>query len=287
MFVTTDVAVQQFLRRCRSRSLSPATIAAYKWALEEFAAAFPAWLPTEPEVIEAHLEGLERLSVRSKWNVWRALRTFYNFCERRMKVPNAAAAVEPPKLKKGAPKALSEVQVKNVLALKLSRRDKALLVLLLDTGLRRGELAGLTQDDVHEDAIAVQGKSGRRYVPLSSMARRALLGVELPWRGEHGEPLTKSGVYQAVKKALRKAGIAAGGPHLLRHTFGVHYAMAGGDLASLQTIMGHANASSTLIYLRLVTPQVRQQHAKYSLLITQQAGEEEAAPVQKGEVTGG
>jgi len=270
MEITTPDAVERFMIRCEAKSLAAPTIAAYKWALDEFAARYPGPLPTDPDAIDVHLAGLKRLSVRSRWNVWRCLRTFYNYCQKRLKVENAAADVEAPKLRKGKPKALTDNQVKALLGLPLCRRDRAIILLLLDTGLRLGEISGLKWEDIHDDSIAVEGKTGRRYVPLSNSVRAALVGIELPWRSDNHhkvEQLTRWGVYQVVKRALREAGIRKGGPHILRHTFGVHYSMAGGDLASLQAILGHANSTSTLIYLQLATPQIRAQHAKYSLLI--------------------
>lgn len=152
------------------------------------------------------------------------------------------------------------------MAAAMSRRDRALLALLFDTGIRLGEAHGLTWSAVGEETILVDGKTGRREVPLSSWTKWVLLGVDLPWRGAKGQ-LTLSGVYQAVRRCLRRAGVARGGPHLLRHSFARQYILDGGDVFSLQRILGHRDLATTRIYVEMDMTEIVAQHRRFSPIV--------------------
>jgi len=143
-----------------------------------------------------------------------------------------------------------------------------MIALVLDTGIRIGELAGLRWQHLTGGTIHVSGKTGERIVPISTHVRQALVGLgdgDHVWTGRKG-PLTRSGVAQVVRRALYRAGLRPpkAGPHMLRHTFGRHYIMAGGDVFSLQRIMGHRDVSTTMMYVHLSTADLEAQHAKYS-----------------------
>jgi site-specific recombinase XerD len=132
------------------------------------------------------------------------------------------------------------------------RRDAAILRLFLDTGIRRGELAGLRLDDVdfdHEVAL-VLGKGRRpracpfghrtaqaidRYLRLR--ARRADAESEWLWLGKRGR-LTETGVEQVVKRRGRQAGLPDLHPHQFRHTYAHQWLAAGGNEGDLMRLAG-------------------------------------------------
>jgi len=186
------------------------------------------------------------------------------------------AGLRAPRLRRVLPKALDLGVLRRVMASAMTRRDKALLTLLADTGIRVGEAYGLTWADVSVESstIHVDGKTGGRDVPVCELTRWLLLGVDLPWRSARRgspkggrAPLTLNGLGQAVRRCLRRAGVAHGGPHVLRHTFGRLYIMNGGDVFSLQRIMGHSNLSTTKIYVDLDTADLVVQHRKFSPIV--------------------
>jgi integrase/recombinase XerD len=174
-----------------------------------------------------------------------------------------------PRLRRRPPLTLDGPTLRRVMVAALTRRDKALLALLADTGIRAGEAWGLRWSDVSVEAstIRVDGKTGAREVPMSEVVRWLLLGVELPWRSEGGGELTLDGLAQAVRRCLRRAGVRHGGPHLLRHTFGRLYVLAGGDVFSLQRIMGHSSLMTTRIYVEMGAADLVAQHRKYSPVV--------------------
>jgi hypothetical protein len=145
-------------------------------------------------------------------------------------------------------------------------RDQALILLLVDTGIRIGEAAGLRPEHVSPGRLTVDGKVGTRPVPLSA-AVEAALRSHLPWTGQRGE-LTRSGLQQVVRRAMARAGISGrrSSAHTIRHSFARQYLLAGGDVFSLQWIMGHSRLTTTQTYCDLVDRDVWYQHGRYSPL---------------------
>ena len=259
----TAQVVAAFLASRRAMGCSPRTLEFYRYTLGPLQGAFER-LPERPEALEELLGGVGGSS-HTRHAFWRGLRVFYRWAHRRLGVRNAAADVQPPRVRPSPPRALSDGQVDVLLSLDLARRDRALLTLLLDTGVRLGELAGLRWPEVGGDLVRVDGKTGARFVPLSPATRALLVGLgdaEHLWVGLRG-PLTTWGVQQAVRRALRRVGVG-GGPHLLRHTFARLYVEHGGDLVTLQLILGHSQISTTRIYLAFDRRAVLAAHARYS-----------------------
>jgi integrase/recombinase XerD len=261
--LTADAAIAAYLASCRARGLSPKTLQVYAYALHPLRIGSQR-LPDRPEALENVLAAVQG-SPETRHQVFRALRTFYTWAAHRYGAPNTAQQLAPPQRRHLLPRTLSDDQVDHLLRTPAGRRDRALLVLLLDTGLRVGEAATLTRDNIGATSITVSGKVGQRLVPISPQALAALIGVgngRALWTGPKGD-LTVSGVAQAVRRALRRAGIS-GGPHLLRHTFGRLYITAGGDVFSLQRILGHRQVETTKRYVELDLRDVLHQHQLFS-----------------------
>jgi site-specific recombinase XerD len=132
------------------------------------------------------------------------------------------------------------------------RRDAAMIRLLIDTGLRRGELAGMSVEDLdlEHDVAVVVGKGRRpRAVPfgaktaqaldryLRARSRHAKASLQSLWLGVRG-PVTGSGVAQIVEKRSRAAGIPKIHPHQLRHSFAHAWLAAGGNEGDLMRLAG-------------------------------------------------
>jgi len=141
----------------------------------------------------------------------------------------------------------------------IGRRDRAILMLFYDTGIRLQEMADLklADIDIAESRITVHGKGNKyRVVPLSENVLAAVwewLKVRqsiLPalWLGEEGQPLTASGIQQAVKRVTRRALGKPLGTHIFRHSFSCLFLEAGGDSFDLQTLLGHSSLRTTQGY---------------------------------------
>jgi integrase/recombinase XerC len=200
------------------------------------------------------------------------VRGFFRFLDRRGLVKNATIdAVRGPKRRAAVPKALSEEDAADALALAgdIARapwqqaRDVALLTLLYGAGLRLGEALGLTRGEapLAPGTIAITGKGRKtRIVPiLPAVAEAVQRYLELcPHRvaaagplfvGARGGPLHPR-LVQGLMAALRaQLGLAKGAsPHALRHSFATHLLAAGGDLRAIQELLGHASLSTTQRY---------------------------------------
>ncbi len=223
-------------------------------------------LPDRPEPLEAVLAGLKVLSDETKYDVWTAMRRLYLWAARRYGVADAMAVVESPIRRTKVIRTLTQLEVDRLLWTNQRRpRDFALLLLLLDTGARIGEAAGLVRSDVGVSVLRLSGKTGEREVPISMETVRALERVgdrDCLWVGERG-PLGLHGLQQVVRRCLRRAGLR-GGPHLLRHTFGTLYILSGGNSFSLKKVMGHRRIETSEKYVDLDLRNVQEQHARFS-----------------------
>jgi len=157
------------------------------------------------------------------------------------------------------------------------RRDKAILLLLLDSGLRVSELAGLGVERIHfENGAAVArvlGKGNKeRLVPIGKEATRALrqyLGDRRSgwlFPGRNGKPLGTRRLEYLTEECARIAGVNGKrcSPHTFRHTFARKYLLNGGDPFSLQQILGHSSLQTVRLYVNLWTTDIQAQHRKFS-----------------------
>lgn len=143
-----------------------------------------------------------------------------------------------------------------------------MVVLFLNTGLRRDELLHLAWEDIDLDRkiLAVQAKEGWqpkdyevRHIPLSAQALKALrellgargTGQRWVFQNGRGEPMPPIPVTHRFKALLRETGMEKGHLHMLRHTFASRLAMKGVDLYTISKLLGHSSIKTTEIYAHL------------------------------------
>lgn len=158
-------------------------------------------------------------------------------------------------------------------------RNQALIITLLDTGIRAGESMALTLRDIHwsEGWLLVNGKTGERAVPFGRKAKLALRKyidrertaqhhhVEEVFLGVHGNELKRSAITHRLIDIAKDANVQASklGPHTFRHTFAVEFIRAGGDAFTLQRIFGHTTLGMTRRYVHLAKSDLRATHKRY------------------------
>lgn len=160
-------------------------------------------------------------------------------------------------------------------------RDEALLLFLLDTGVRATEICTILIGDLDMTmrTASVLGKGGkRRQVPFGRRAGKALWNYlkgrpqakHLPvftGVGGHkaGEPMTRSGVTQLIARLGDGANIQARcSAHTFRHTFAINFLMNGGNQMTLMQILGHTDVKMTARYVHFSQANVAEQHRKFS-----------------------
>ncbi len=268
----TQEAIQKFLNSRTSNELKPNSLRWYKERLGKFAC-FHLELPTEPEPIEEFLDSVRGVP-ETKRASYRAIRALYRFLEKRHSLPNPIRFIDPPRCPKKLMPTLEGTEMAELRGLADSLRDRTLLTLVSDNGARAGEMASLRKDAIGIHTIRVMGKTGERDIPISEETRGLLLQLvatdgkyDHVFLGQKG-PLTPSGIYQIVQKYMIKAGIHGPkqGPHRMRHGFAKNFLKNGGDLRTLQEILGHEDISTTAMYLNLNMDDVVEKHQKFTPL---------------------
>ena len=218
-----------------------------------------------------HQRGLAPRSVARRLS---ALRQFMGWAvDEGIRPDNPTRWIDNPSLPATLPKSLDEAEIVRLLDAAASltpafaaTRAVTMLEVLYATGLRVSELMGLqaTAFRRHRDTILLTGKGGReRLVPLGDTAkaavarwldcrdsRPAFMLSEMMFPADDGRAMTR----QAFAALLKKLALAAGldpvrvSPHKLRHSFATHMLNRGADLRSLQSLLGHADITTTQIY---------------------------------------
>jgi site-specific recombinase XerD len=271
-------AAAQFLLYMESvQHCSPSTLTTYGLSLNTFAGWLEARfgrLPTPAEVTrEVVAQYCVTLGVYSAATIRRHIATirslFMYLYDMGVVRANPATRLRLPRVPDRLPACLSPAQVWSLIAAAANPPEKAAIVVLAATGLRRAELMRLKVGDVNleERRLLVNGKGGRqRYVPLAKPAVRALVRY-LKWRGELPFPdlfVTRyrgrlsqeiesrsRWLYWALRRAASRAGISERvHPHMLRHTFASYLVRRGVDIRTVQLLLGHVTMQATARYLR-------------------------------------
>ncbi len=255
------------------QDLSPRTLEQYRGTLGYLERECPE-IPGEPKPIRSALMKVERTWVRDAcWRVWKA---FFRWCLLEYGTHNPMDLVQRPKLPDIEMRALEPLELANVIAAASSPRDKTIVALALDSGIRASEFGRICSLDIGTSTIWVWGKGRRRLqVPISPETRQLLQVLIDGNRNEtqaplfidqEGKPMSRFSVYHVVRKCMDKAGVAGPkrGPHCLRHSLGTNFAAAGGDVFALQRIMRHRNIGTTQKYVHLAMHTVVEHHNQFS-----------------------
>jgi integrase/recombinase XerC len=280
------------------RRMSEKTLEAYRRDVRQFLAfltdhigcrvTLAALLDLAPQDVRAFMahRRATKIGGRSLMRTLAGLRSFARFLEREGKGKvGALAAIRSPKIEKTLPRPLPVAPAKRVAEAGLRAgeqrqpwvlaRDAAVLALLYGSGLRISEALGLKVKDIpapgRGDAIVVTGKGKKtRMVPVLAPVLRLVsdymalcphvLAFDGPaFVGVKGGPLSPRIIQLAMEElrgALNLPETAT--PHALRHSFATHLLSRGGDLRSIQELLGHASLSSTQIYTAIDTDQLMQ-----------------------------
>ena len=227
------------------------------------------------------------ISARSYTRNLVALRMFYKFLLKKGSISAMPTAnIDMPKLAKRLPQSLSIEEVERLVEAPeakkpLGLRDKAMLETLYATGMRVSELVSVKLNDLNLQTgyIVTYGKGSKeRIVPIGETAIAYITGyinsarpVLLKGRSsEHlfitarGKRLTRQTFWVIIKKYALLAGIPSNKakPHTIRHSFATHLLERGADLRSIQTMLGHADISTTQIYTHVRAERLKSIHKK-------------------------
>lgn len=292
--LTWDTALRLFKLRCKAQNLAESTQRLYAYDLDLWVAwaqqhGLTAPLDTQAAHLRGFLQGRRANGCRdSTVDIsFRILRTFWRFLHRDgLVLANPMDKVERPRRERRFIKPFTEEQLCKALAVMdqrkvLDLRDYALTLFLADTGLRLGEALSLKVADLDwsGNSITVVGKGRKeRRVAFGQTARRALTkwlqrrgnppGESYLWVNKYGQQMKVLNFEQRLKKHTRTAGIAAErlSPHALRHFFALTFLKNGGDVMSLQKLLGHTSLNMVRNYVNMSDDDSIANHRKASPL---------------------
>ncbi len=217
-------------------------------------------------IISLMEQGLSPRTVNRKLST---VKSFFRYLQREGLATDVAGAVKGPKTGKPLPVFVREKEINYLLDefdfgedLR-GLRNKMIIEVLYETGIRRAELAELKESDVRpgDHVIRVTGKRNKqREVPVTAelerdlqgyleKKREAFPGTEHLFLTDGGKPVYPKLIYRVVHKYLGLVTtLSKKSPHVLRHTFATHLLNRGADLNAIKEMLGHANLSATQIY---------------------------------------
>ncbi|MBU1240095.1 site-specific tyrosine recombinase XerD [Myxococcota bacterium] len=243
---------------------------------------------TEANVMEFLSFLGEELSARSSARVLSAVKGLFRFLAVNHHIrENPFLRIRTPKFGKPLPMVISTTEVEQLIAVIDIRkakgiRDLAMIELLYATGVRVSELVSLklTDIDFSNNIIYCLGKGEKmRVIPFGRKARASLTrylesvrdhytrgNTDSPWLfpGRQGRQITRQGFWKILGEYARGAGIEKPlSPHKLRHSFATHILERGGDVRSVQVMLGHSDLSTTQIYTHLVREDLSRSHREH------------------------
>jgi integrase/recombinase XerD len=166
-------------------------------------------------------------------------------------------------------KYLESPEVERLLSACKSYRDYLLIRTLWRSGCRVSEVIALRRDGIDKmrGTIAVPAlklkRKGRTKYPVVDHETLTMLAGHAKGRGTRVFPITRERAFQIVQDTARRAGLPGIGPHVLRHSFAVHWARQGGDLVKLQRQLGHTRLSTTTdMYLHFSTADIAKEYGE-------------------------
>jgi integrase/recombinase XerD len=232
--------------------------------------------------------GSHGYAARSNARLLSALRAFFTQQRRLgLRADDPTTLLDPPKLGRPLPKALSESEVEALLhasdaTTPTGLRDRAMVELMYATGLRVSELVNLEAAAVNlrQGVLRVRGKGSKeRLVPMGEEAQhwleayvqqaRPVLAGGQPAAAlflvRGGSPPSRQQFWNIVKRLAAVAGIepARVSPHGLRHSFATHLLNHGADLRALQMLLGHSSLSTTQIYTLVAREGLKRLHQQH------------------------
>jgi len=260
--------VSLYLKQCDLRGLSPRTLAMYQEKLGRFLRFLKGESLEEADIfafvsfLKESGNGPESISIHL-----RSLKTFYRWAYNQGFIKsNPLDGFPGVKIPKKLLPTLTLTALQELLeiAKKLkrnSRRNQAVLLLMVDCALRPGELLSLTLRDFQEDYIRVRGKTGERLLPISQVTKRAIQAYlrkrkappseDALFTTSDGRALTYCALRSILRLLRKRSQVGRLYPYLFRHTSATSYLQNGADLETVRRLLGHTSYAVTQRYLSL------------------------------------
>lgn len=282
---TVAQAIEDFLIASEADGLADTTLAWYRAMLKQLTAFLP-----DNNLEDVTTDDLRRFIIKMRANYSpdtahghiRVQHRFWRWCGLEYGLTNPMRNIKYPKLPvQTSPRRVESDDLSKLFQVfddsYIGKRDKAIFVFLADTGCRVTGLCNLLMSDVdiqRRRAVIEEKGRKRRVVVFTDFTAEILVDwiqirAKVPtvfYNIETLNPLTRSGVEQLMKRLRKRAGVKGRtNPHAFRHAFAVEYLKAGGDLATLSKLMGHADVATTVRKYGLFTQDdLAEKHDRFS-----------------------
>jgi integrase/recombinase XerD len=301
--VTLSVAVEQFIEAKKAQRLSNNTLIEYKRTLRYFREFFenddPQFSEISPHQIRKFLNSLDRLSKKSLLNAHIGLSSLWHWAnEEEICAENIMRKVSRPRPEIRAIQPYSHEEVDRLFnaigssveytipgkrscsnRLAYYYRTRAILLLLIDNGIRAEELCHIHVKDLGPTNIRVFGKGDKeRLVPITECTYDAILTYiqrerpggppqqeDFVFITRNGKSILGDQLYHMIARVGMRAGVKAY-PHKFRHTFSINFLRNGGNIFALQAILGHASLEMVKRYLSIATADIEVVHRAASVV---------------------
>ena len=280
-----DKAAKEFEYDCKIRHLSPKTIDNYgkqlrylqRFLEKEFS--ISSIEDVKPSHIKRFLAMMDDAGRKPQYinDLLKVYKTFFNYLESEGHIESSPAKrIRNMKLPKLKLRTFTEKNIMDMINYYSGRsfieiRNRAMIAMMFDTGVRLSELMELVETQIHEESIVIYGKGAKeRVVPVSPFLSKALLRYTRAresffrnslhdnefFLSRTGKKLTAEAVAKMLKKAAKAVGVSEDirvSPHTCRHTFAHLNLKNGIDLYTLSRLLGHESVSITQRYLEGIT----------------------------------
>ena len=270
--------VDRFIKHLESQEKSSFTVVAYKKDLEQFIGFLTSQEVSDiREVKKDHIDGFinklitENYTKKSASRKLNSIRTFFRYLKNDGIIEqNPSLDVSHPKYVQSAPRIFSKLEYRALRDFaKEEARTYALVEILLQTGMKIGELAGLKVNDIKDSTIHISqyGKTPERDIPLNKAVKKSideyLKDRSDQAKSDHlfitrtGQPLLIRNIRQIISRCFREVGIEKATVNDLRNTFIAHQLKNGASVEYIAKLVGHRRLSSTERFLNIVKEEIQ------------------------------
>ncbi|MCC6453408.1 MAG: tyrosine-type recombinase/integrase [Caldilineaceae bacterium] len=286
-----------FYLRCQAERFQPTTLEFYRSMLQPFIRWCGTQGVTELDAVTSHHirgymvekqvlnRGTDKERVASGnygHTIARALRAFFRYCVAdELLTESPMASVKMPRRPKKILEAFDTADIKQLIRACNDDRDKALVHFLLDTGVRASECINIRISDVDQDTNSVRIRHGKgdkerivyygattaRYLVRYLLRRGEVQPSQPLWYNLHtGKPLTRSGLFQLLRKIGKAARVSQCSAHTFRRTFALSCLRNGMDIYTLAGLMGHEDIMVLRQYLAITKQDLRNAHKQFGVV---------------------
>jgi len=270
--ISLTTAKEGFLNACQARKLSLNTIEDYTRSIDKFIS-YIGDMPMNSvtsKQITAFLASLVDVKAKTVLNRHIGLAAFWTWALKDGYVDrHVVRAVEKPRPQQILIEPFTEAEIRALLTAVRHHpdRDRSIVYLLLDCGIRASELVGAKREDIDlaNSRISVKGGKGNkdRMVPFSKKTASVLFRYLSNSTGKPF-PITRTSLTSLLDRMGKRVGVKNCHPHRFRHTFAINYLRNGGDAYTLQEMLGHSTMEMVRRYLNIAQVDLERAHNRAS-----------------------